>query len=83
MKIGLQNEPKNYKPICLYSCIFKLLDILYMVFKDFFENTKLIIPFQIGFMQHFQTKDNLIHIMLKCMKSFEHKINICIVFFNI
>lgn len=79
-----KNDPKNYRPISLTSCIAKLGEKLMSIrIKEHLRKNKIIIKQQSGFRQHRQTKDNLIHLTQKILESFNRQKKVLAIFFDI
>lgn len=59
-KSGAKNDPKNYRPITVTSCISKLFTlILNTRLINFLERNKIITEFQIGFKKNSRTSDHI------------------------
>jgi hypothetical protein len=78
------DNPKDYRPISVTSCIGKLSErLLRTRLYDFLQNNKLLIDQQSGFRKNRQTKDNLFHLIQRSIESFNRKKKVCAIFFDI
>ncbi|RNA44102.1 RNA-directed DNA polymerase from mobile element jockey-like, partial [Brachionus plicatilis] len=77
-------DPNNYCPISMTSCLGKLLErIIYTRIYNFLENNKLLIHEQSGFGKHRRTADNLYFLIQKVVESFNRKKKVCCLYFDI
>ena len=79
-----KQDPTNYRPISLTSCIGKLLEkIIKRRLSDFLEENNLIASCQSGFRAHRRTTDNLFFLTQKIKESFNKGKRVCGLFFDI
>ena len=77
-------NPANYRPISLISCIGKLLERMILTrIQNHLKKHKIILKQQSGFRSHRQTKDNLLFIIQKIQESFVRKKKVLAFFFDI
>ena len=73
-KNNFSNNPKDYRPISVTSCLGKLCEKLILdKLSDFLESNNLIIKQKSGFRKARQTKDNLAYLIQKVRESFNRK----------
>lgn len=78
------NNPKNYRPISLNSCIAKLCErLIANRIRTFLKQKKIMIKQQSGFRHNRQTKDNILHMLQKIQETFARKKKIICLFFDI
>ena len=78
------NNPKDYRPISLTSCLAKLSErLMLMKIKEFMTKNKITIKQQSGFRQKRQTKDNIFFLTQKAVESLNRGKKMCTVFFDI
>ena len=83
-KNNFSNNPKDYRPISVTSCLGKLCEKLILdKLSDFLESNNLIIKQQSGFRKARQTKDNLAYLIQKVRESFNRKKKVLGLFFDI
>ena len=79
-----REDPKNYRPISLLSCIGKLIErIIQAHLYNYIESKNLLIHQQSGFRQSRRTADNLIYLSQKVQESFNRKKKVGTIFFDI
>ena len=83
-KVAKSNNPKDYRPISVTSCLGKLAErLLRTRLYDYLNKNNLLIDQQSGFRKYRQTKDNLFHLIQKTTESFNRKKKVCAIFFDI
>ena len=83
-KVVKSNNPKDYRPISVTSCLGKLTErLLRTRLYDYLNKNNLLIDQQSGFRKYRQTKDNLFHLIQKTTESFNRKKKVCAIFFDI
>jgi hypothetical protein len=83
-KSNKSDNPKDYRPIIVTSCLGKLAEkLIRKRLCDFLQENNLIIDQQSGFRKQRQTKDNIIHIIQKSLESFKRKKKVCAIFLEI
>ena len=79
-----KQNPNNYRPISVTSCIGKILErILNTRFYEFCEKNNVLAYQQSGFRKHRGTKDNIIFLTQKIIETFNRKKKMCCIFFDI
>jgi hypothetical protein len=79
-----KDDPKNYRPISLTSCLARLCERLILEqMLDHIKINKLIVKKQSGFRAKRQTKDNIISICQRNPEAFNRKKKSCVIFFDI
>ena len=79
-----KNDPTNYRPISLISCLGKLIERLVQTrLYNYLESNSLINFQQSGFRQKRRTSDNLVYISQKCQESFNRGWKVGALFFDI
>ena len=83
-KIEKSKNPKDYRPICITSCLGKLCEkLIYQRLIKYLKDKNIILKQQSSFRQKRQKKDNLIHLTQKIIENFNRKKKICALFFVI
>ena len=78
------NDPNNYRPISLTSCLSKLAERLIKTkLTKFLNDNKILVEQQSGFRNKRGTTDNLIYVTQKINENFLRGKNICGLFFDI
>jgi hypothetical protein len=73
-KVAKSNNPKDYRPISMTSCLGKLAErLLRTRLYDYLNKNNLLIDKQSGFKNHKQTKDNFFHLIQKTTESFNRE----------
>ena len=78
------DDPNNYRPISLTSCLGKLAErLIKMRLNQFLDKNRLIIEQQSGFRDKRGTTDNLLYVTQKISESFLRGKSVCGIFFDI
>ena len=83
-KVSNSDNPADYRPISVTSCLGKLFERLVTArLYSFVEREKLLSTCQSGFRSHRSTTDNLMFFTQKIAESFCRRKNVCSIFFDI
>ena len=83
-KEGMSNDPSNYRPISITSCLGKIMErIITIRLNLFLEKNSLIVKEQSGFRKHRRTADNLMFLIQKISESFILSKSVCSLFLDI
>ncbi|GBM48557.1 putative RNA-directed DNA polymerase from transposon X-element [Araneus ventricosus] len=78
-----KQDPNNYRPIALTSCLSKLLERMVSARLHVLERSKWFVPFQSGFRRRRNTIENLLKLETAIREAFMRKKRLVSIFFDI